>query len=161
MTATEVFFLFLRKGNLTPNERLALVREIRNKIYYNHRPLCMTHYGEEELKRLDLENTFVERLIKNTWYIPNHLGRGGLSSTCSTLSSFMKYLLYYVPSIIGSSREKNEYLKRENAVFENGIGYKRYWKDRFIKKWHDFINEYIEDRMFYGVPKNFKLKKQL
>lgn len=161
MTITEVFFLFLRNGNLTPNERLALTREIRNKIYSGYAPLCRNGFVLDYSNRYINEATFAERLIRNSWSMHNTLGRFGLASTCSSLSSFMRYLLYYLPSIIGTAKKKNKYLERENIVIEIKIGYKKYWETRLIKKWHDFLKEYIThyDRQFYSPPSSFNLKE--
>lgn len=146
MTPTEVFFLFLRKG-LDPNERLAFTREIRNKIRIRDRNLCCSRYWQEPALSYNvLEKEFAERLIRNSEYnLRNTLGGNGYSSACSCLTSFMKYLLYYVPSIIGDAKRKNKYLERETLEIPKEIGYKRFWQRRFIKKWHDFLNENIEN----------------
>lgn len=161
MTITEVFFLFLRNGNLTPNERLALTREIRNKIYSNYPPLCRNDFNLGDSNRYINEATFAERLISNSWYMYNTLGRFGSASCCSSLSSFMRYLLYYLPSIIGTAKKKNKYLERENIEIEIKIGYKKYWETRLIKKWHDFLKEYIAryDRLFIDNHQTFNLKE--
>ena len=166
MTATEVFFFFLRKS-LTPNERLAFTREIRNGIYTNDAKLCRRGFFDERTLYLsDLENKFAERLINNnnSWHLRNTLGKYGETTICTSLSSFMRYLLYYVPTIIGTSKKKNKYLERENISNEaiKKYGYKKYWQFHFIKKWHSFLKEYVinYDRRFsYTVPNNFKLKR--
>ena len=148
MTPTEVFYLFLRKGALTPNERLAFIREIRTKIRCGDARLCCATYWKEQIPTNDvLERTFAERLIWNSVanVLQNTLGKYGYSSCCICLTSFMKYLLYYVPTIIGDAKHKNKYLERENIETTNKIGYKRFWQRRLIKKWHDFLKEYIKN----------------
>ena len=153
MTPTEIFKLFLKEG-LEPNERLALTREIRGKIYRGYAPLChKLFWYEKQLFNDDYEKTFVERLIRHSWYGANTLGRGGRSSSCSSLSSFMRYLLYYVPSIIGTYRNKNRFLEMVNVKIPKSQGYKRYWELRLIKKWHDFLKENVKhyDRPVYSL----------
>ena len=130
MKATEIFLLFLKKG-LEPNERLALTNEIRvairtNKIF---KPI---YWNDKYIMPSELEKIFVEKLIRNTRYTSNTLGNYGDSSSCTCLTSFMKYLLYYVPSIVGNSRNKNRFLARVDAEIPSGKGYKRYWELRLI-----------------------------
>lgn len=146
MTPTEVFLLFLRKG-LEPNERLAFTREIRNGIRNKDSNLCHnTYWNEPQLFSDELEKKFAERLIYNTsGNLRNPFGGWGCSSTCTCLTSFMKYLLYYVPTIIGTSKCKNKYLEREGIAIPKEVGYKRFWQRRLIKKWHDFLKENIRN----------------
>lgn len=153
MTPTEVFKLFLRKG-LEPNERLAFVRVIREKLYRKDDTFFRSvWYNEQVPPREEMERIFVERFMKLTWYTRNTLGRDGCSSCCTTLSSLMKYILYYNPQIIGTSKHKNKYLERGNIEIPNGKGYKRFWELRLIKKWHNFLNEYIAngDYRFWNI----------
>ena len=143
MTPTEVFKLFLKRG-LEPNERLAFTRVIREKIYCRDKTFYRSvWYNEQVPPRGEMERIFVERFLKLTWYTRNTLGRDGCSSCCTSLSSLMKYILHYNPEIIGTSNHKNKYLERGNVEIPKGKGYKRFWELRLIKKWHEFLNEYI------------------
>ena len=161
MTATEIFKLFLKHG-LEPNERLAFMTEIRWDIHSKTGILCSNGHT---LSPQELENVFAERLIINTWGIlSNRLGRYGQWAYCMSLSSFMKYLLYYVPSIVGNAKKKNKYLARIDAEIPKEKGYKRYWQSRLIKKWHAFLQENVRnydkciDRM---SVMNYKLLRKL
>ena len=145
MTPTEVFILFLKHG-LEPNERLAFMTEIRTKIRSNMKVLTRKVYWDEiPLDSHGLEKVFVERIMRNSRFIDNTLGSYGYSSTCTSLSSFMKYLLYYIPSIIGDSNHKNRFIGRIEVEIPRKVGYKRYWQLRLIKKWHNFLKEYIKN----------------
>ena len=101
MTPTEIFKLFLKHG-VTPNERLALMTEIRTNIRNKNNLYIWRKkfYSEKEKEIFEIENSFAERIMYNSMYLSNHLGRYGESSTCTSLSSFMRYLLFYMPSII-------------------------------------------------------------
>lgn len=155
MTPTEVFKLFLKNG-VTPNERLALMTEIRINVRNKENSyLWRKRFFDEKKEVHEIENTFAERVMFNSSYLSNHLGKYGESSCCTSLSSFMKYLLYYMPSIIGTSEKKNRYLERENAEIPSKIGYKRYWTLRLVKKWHEFIKGNISNHNKYVYPWNF------
>lgn len=160
MTATEIFKLFLRKG-VTPNERLALMTEIRkNARNKDNVYLWRQRYWNEPPKEVhEVEDSFAERIMFNSSYVANHLGKYGESSCCTCLSSFMRYLLYYMPSIIGTSKEKNRFLGREDTEIPDKIGYKRYWESRLIKKWHDFVRENISNYNRYVSPWGFSYHK--
>jgi len=159
MTPTEIFKLFLRDG-LTPNERLAFMTEIRVKIRNKENLyIWRKRYYDEEKEPFEIENSFAERIMYNTMYISNYLGRYGESSTCTSLSSFMRYLLFYMPSIIGTSKNKNRFLERENVEIPDKIGYKRYWETRLIKKWHDFIKENITNYDRHASPWGFSYNR--
>lgn len=94
MTPTEVFKLFLKNG-VTPNERLALMTEIRINVRNNqNKYLWRKCYFDEKKEVHEIENTFAERIMHNTIYTANHLAKYGESSYCTSLSSFMRYLLY-------------------------------------------------------------------
>lgn len=166
MTATEIFKLFLRYG-LEPNERLAFMTEIRWNIHSKTGTLCCKrYYGDPILPSHELENVFAERLIRNTWgSLWNAFGRHGGSTSCTSLSSFMKYLLYYVPSIIGNSKNKNKFIARIDVEIPKEKGYKRYWQLRLIKKWHKFLQENVRNYDRYidvtSSMKNYKLLKEL
>lgn len=165
MTPTEIFKLFLRHG-VDPCERLALTREIRTKIHCNDTVLCARHwYNEQIMEWYDLENVFADRLIITTRLFSNTLGPYGSWTSCYNLSSFMKYLLYYVPSIIGDARHKNKYLERANVEIPKNKGYKKYWQLRLIKKWHEFLTKYVKnyDRYIYSYDtmKYYKLKDDI
>ena len=165
MTATEIFKLFL-KHELEPNERLAFMTEIRWNIHSKTGTLCSKrHYNDPTLSPQELENVFVERLIRNTWgTLSNRLGRYGHWTYCMSLSSFMKYLLYYVPSIIGNAKNKNKYLARIDVEIPKERGYKRYWQSRLIKKWHAFLQENVRnyDKNIYLIgDMNYKLLREL
>lgn len=153
MTPTEIFKLFLKHG-VTPNERLALMTEIRKNIrnkdnFY----LWRQRYWNEPQKEIhEIEGSFAERIMYNTSYISNHLGRYGESSTCTSLSSFMRYLLYYMPSIIGTAKKKNRFLGREDSEIPEKVGYRRYWETRLIKKWHNFLKENIARYDMHVTP---------
>ena len=94
--------------------------------------------------------------MRNSRYINNTLGHYGEASSCTSLSSFMKYLLYYIPSIIGTSRSKNRFIGRIEVEIPDKVGYKRYWQLRLIKKWHNFLKENVKryDR-YVDVPSSF------
>lgn len=165
MTATEIFKLFLKHG-LEPNERLAFMTEIRWNIHSKTGTLCTKrYYNEPTLPPQKLEKVFVERLIRNTWgTLSNRLGRNGDWAYCMSLSSFMKYLLYYVPRIIGNAKKKNKYLARIDAEMPKERGYKRYWQLRLIKKWHVFLQENVRNYDKYIYLKgdmNYKLLREL
>lgn len=152
MTPTEVFKLFLKNG-VTPNERLALMTEIRINVRNKQNEyLWRKRFFDEKKEVHEIENTFAERIMYNTVNTVNHLGKYGESSYCTSLSSFMRYLLYYMPSIIGTTKKKNRYLERENAEIPSKIGYKRYWTLRLIKKWHEFIKGNISNYNRYLSP---------
>ena len=155
MTATEIFKLFLKKG-VTPNERLALMTEIRKNVRNKENLYIWRKRSYNEEKEVhEVEDSFAERIMCNSSYIANHLGKCGESSCCTSLSSFMRYLLYYMPSIIGTSKEKNRFLGREEVEIPDKIGYKRYWETRLIKKWHDFIRKNISNYSKYVYPWGF------
>ncbi len=163
MTPTEVFKLFLKHG-LTPNERLAFVTEIRVRIRCNDLYLWRKYWWEKEpLTVQRMENIFAERIMKNSYYITNNLGRYGDSSACCCLSSFMRYLLFYMPSIIGCSKKKNRFLDRETVEIPEKIGYKRFWESRLINKWHKFLEEYIDNYKYTSCDVHhytlYRLKK--
>lgn len=71
----------------------------------------------------------------------------------------MRYLLFYMPSIIGTSNHKNRFLERENAEISDKIGYKRYWENRLIKKWHNFLKENITRYDRYVNPWGYSYNK--
>lgn len=156
MTATEIFKLFLRKG-VTPNERLALMTEIRKNVRNKDNVyLWRQRYWNEPLKEIhEIETSFAERVMYNSHYVDNHLGRYGESSGCTSLSSLMRYLLYYMQSIIGTARKKNRFLGREEVEIPEKMGYKRYWESRFIKKWHEFLKENVRNYDSYVAPWGF------
>lgn len=160
MTPTEVFKLFLRNG-VTPNERLALMTEIRAKIRDKNNLYIWRkrYYNEADKEVFEIEKIFAEQIMKNSYYISNHLGRYRDSSCCSSLSSFMRYLLFYMPSIIGTSNHKNRFLERENAEISDKVGYKRYWENRLIKKWHNFLKENITRYDRYVNPWGYSYNK--
>lgn len=165
MTATEIFKLFLKHG-LEPNERLAFMTEIRWNIHSKTGTLCsIRYYNDLTLSPQEIENVFVEKLIRNTWgVLINRLGRYGHWTYCMSLSSFMKYLLYYVPSIIGNAKNKNKYLARIDVEIPKERGYKRYWQSRLIKKWHAFLQENVRnyDKNIYLIgDMNYKLLRKL
>ena len=164
MTPTEIFMLFLKHG-LEPNERLAFMTEIRAKIRTNNKIITRQAFYEAPLTFSEWEKVFVEKIMRNSRYINNSLGHYGYSSNCTSLSSFMKYLLYYIPSIIGNSRKKNRFIGRIEAEIPDKVGYKRYWEARLIKKWHKFLNEYVRNYDKYvDYPSSntkYKLAKEL
>ena len=160
MTATEVFKMFIREGVTAP-ERLALTREIKrcfrdeNSFFYKR---C---WGYEIPSREVVEKTFVERIIEVSSYYNNPFGGCGCASRCSTLTSFMKYFLYYLPRIVGNAKNKNKYLKMSNIEVIESQGYKRFWQLRLIKKWHEFLKANIANAEYvfgYGTTPNYRLK---
>lgn len=164
MTPTEIFMLFLKHG-LEPNERLAFMTEIRAKIRTDNKIITRQAFYDTPLTFSEWEKVFVERIMRNSRYIYNSLGHYGYSSNCTSLSSFMKYLLYYIPSIIGNSRKKNRFIGRIEVEIPDKVGYKRYWEARLIKKWHKFLKEYVKNYDKYvDVPSSYtkyKLAKEL
>lgn len=165
MKPTEVFKLFLKHG-LTPNERLAFTTEIRVRIRCNDQYIWRKTWYEENIPTVyEMEDVFVERIMKNSYYITNTLGRYGYSSACCCLSSFMKYILFYIPSIIGTSNKKNRFLERETVEIPEKIGYKRFWESRLINKWHEFLEEYIANYKYTSYDVHlytlYRLKKDM
>ena len=152
MTPTEVFKLFLKEG-LMPNERQAFLKELKYRVYNRdivfYKPI---RWNDNPISILEMNKKYVERFIQETWcfYAPF-----GEYHTCSSLSSFMRYLLKAFPNITGNSRNRNTYLERENIKDFGKLGYKTYWDKRFIKKWHDFLKKYIEngDVIFFSMFK--------
>jgi hypothetical protein len=165
MTPTEVFKLFLKNGDLDPNERLAFIRTIRNGVRLNHGALCKYKYiTTNPMTPSDYERNFAERIMVISWYTNNNLGKDGSSSSCTSLSSFMRYFLYYVPNVIGNSKHKNKYIERMDVEIPKITSYKKYWQRRLIKKWHDFLKEnilnYDEHVDVWCYPYNrYQLKK--
>ena len=164
MRPTEVFKLFLKYG-LTPNERLAFTTEIRAKIHHNDQCIWWKYSWGKAPTVYEMENIFAERIMKNSYHTTNNLGRYGYSSACCCLSSFMRYLLYYIPSIIGCSKKKNRFLERETVEIPEKIGYKRFWESRLINKWHKFLEEYIANYKYTSCDAHYytlyRLKKDI
>lgn len=142
MTPTEIFKLFLKHG-LDPYERRAIALELKKRIYLNDDVLCKQIYYGEMIDRRDIEREFAERLMVISRIARNTCGTYGEWSYCYSLSSFMRYLLYYVPSIIGNAKNKNKYLEMANVEIPKNMGYKHYWERKFINKWHTFLKEHV------------------
>ena len=53
-------------------------------------------------------------------------------------------------------RSRNE---RENAEISDKVGYKRYWENRLIKKWHNFLKENITRYDRYVNPWGYSYNK--
>ena len=146
MTATEIFKLFLKEG-LEPNERLAFITQIRVQIRLNNCVLCKKiGFLDKMSTPQDFEKDFIERLVMHTkcgWY----------RRSCCSLTSVMRYLLYYVPTITGNSRKPNKFLAKYDIEIPKGVGYKRYWESRLIKKWQDFIKKRVKsyDKFIYST----------
>lgn len=160
MTPTEIFKLFLKNG-VTPNERLAFTTVIRNDLYISRnrrrrRLLWRKDYWDYDVE-VDIQilvHSFAERIMLNSHQVHNNFGSYGTSSSCTYLSSFMKYLLFYMPKIVGTARQKNRFLSKEVVEIPENIGYKRYWESRLIKKWHNFLKENVVGYDTYFVARN-------
>lgn len=158
MTPTEIFRLFLKNG-VTPNERLAFTTVIRNDLYRNRnkrkllwRKDCWDYDRKDDIQIL--VHSFAERIMLNSCQVRNNFGSYGTSSSCTSLSSFMKYLLFYIPKIVGTARQKNRFLSKEVVEIPENIGYKRYWESKLIKKWHNFLKENVVGYDTYFVARS-------
>ena len=132
---TQVFMLFL-KYELTPIERKAFLDGINRLLKGNIKT-------RNDIPRYS--KTFVETLIA-MGFADDRWDR----NYCSSLNSFMRYLLKYrMYTILGDSRSKNPYIAYMD--YDKGkLGYREFHIKLYCDKWKKFLEENIvgADRLF-------------
>ena len=146
---TEIFMQFLNT-ELHGNEKKAFIEEIRRYLMYGPYGSSRCHpMLDYPTRSKDFVEKFISYGIRTTDYF----------SVCSSLSSFMRYLLTYkLPNIIGYSDNtrhmhpiygyarvgKNQLIRSMN--YDCGEkSYRKFHIDLYVGKWHDFLEKNVCD----------------
>lgn len=144
---TQVFMLFL-KYELTPIERKAFMDGIKNLL----KRTLATRSDVPKFSKTFVETFITVGFSDDQW------------NYCSSLSSFMRYLLKYrMHAILGNYLIKNPYIAYMD--YDKGkIGYREYHIKLYCGKWKKFLSENIVDsnrvfKYYLAEHQKFELKK--